>query len=140
VIVLDTNVISELMRPAPDRRVSAWIGARAANRIYTTALNKAEIMLGVELLPKGRRREALREAAEAMFADLFATRVVSFDAAASQHYATVVASRIRKGRPIETIDAEICAICRAHGATLATRNVTDFDDCDIDVVNPWLAA
>ena len=136
-IILDTNVISELMRPAPHRRVSAWVGARAAGRIYTTALNKAEVLLGVELLPKGRRRDALHEAADAMFAELFATRVLPFDAAAAQQYGRIVSSRIRSGRPIEAIDAQICAICLLHGATIATRNVSDFTDCDVEVLDPW---
>jgi predicted nucleic acid-binding protein len=134
-IVLDTNVLSELMRPTPDRRVSAWVGARGFGRLYTTSLNKAEILLGIALLPKGRRREALSEAAEAMFAD-FTTHLLSFDAVAAPEYATLVASRIHAGRPMEAIDAQICAICRVHGATLATRNVDDFADSGVEVVNP----
>ena len=136
-IVLDTNVVSELMRDTPHRGVLDWVAARPTARIHTTALTRAEVLLGIALLPKGRRREVMFEAAERVFALSFAERVLPFDATAAHEYAGIVSSRIRIGRPMATIDAQICAICRAHGATLATRNGTDFDDCDVDVVNPW---
>lgn len=138
-IVLDTNVVSELMRPEPDRRVVEWVAGRAAAQLYTTALTTAEVRLGIELLPKGRRRDAIQAAAEAIFEDDFGARVLPFDSAAAREYAAIVATRRRAGRPIDAIDAQIGAICRAYGTTLATRNVEDFDGCGVDVVDPWRA-
>ena len=138
-IVLDTNVVSELMRPAPSRAVLRWVGAQATVRLYTTALTEAEVLVGVALLPKGRRRDAIFAAAEAIFTEDFAGRVLPFDPAAAREYAALVASRERRGRPIDAMDAQIAAICRVHSATLATRNTDDFAHADVDLVDPWRA-
>jgi len=125
-IVLDTNVTSELMRPAPLLVVTAWVRARNARELYTTSITMAEIRYGIERPPDGRRKDLLRITAEDVFS-AFAEAVLPFDAAAAAEYAGIVSRRDRTGAPIDGFDAQIAAICRTHGATLATRNVKDFD-------------
>jgi predicted nucleic acid-binding protein len=125
-IVLDTNVTSELMRPAPLLVVTAWVRARNARELYTTSITMAEIRYGIERLPDGRRKDLLRITAEDVFS-AFAEAVLPFDAAAAAEYAGIVSRRDRTGAPIDGFDAQIAAICRTHGAALATRNVKDFD-------------
>lgn len=137
-IILDTNVLSELMRLAADRRVLAWVSAQAAASLFTTALSEAEIRYGVAVLPAGRRRKALDEAVAGLFAD-FGDRVLPFDSAAAQAYAAIAADRRKAGRPISFADAQSAAIARALGARLATRNTPDFDGCGIHVIDPWKA-
>jgi len=136
-IVLDTNVLSELMRSQPGAAVFAWVAAQPRAALYTTSVNKAEIFDGISVLPEGRRRSALAVAAEAMFIDDFAGRVLPFDEAAAVHYADIVAARRREGRPIEAFDAQIAATARVAGAELATRDVGDFAGCGLILVNPW---
>jgi toxin FitB len=137
VIVLDTNVLSELMRSQPAAAVFAWVAAQPKAALHTTSVNKAEILYGIAALPEGRRRVALAAAAEAMFTDDFVGRVLPFDEAAAVHYAEIVAGRRREGRPIEAFDAQIAATARVAGAELATRNVGDFAGCGLTLVNPW---
>jgi predicted nucleic acid-binding protein len=136
-IVLDTNVLSEVLRPEPEPRVLAWLDEQPANSIFTTAVTQGEILYGIRLLADGQRRRKLWDAASFMFNDDFAGRVLSFDSEAADHYAQIGASRRSAGRPISQFDATIAAITRAHGATLATRNSKDFEDCGVKVVNPW---
>jgi len=136
-IVLDTNVLSEVLRPEPAPRVLAWLDEQPANSVFTTAVTQGEILYGIRLLVDGRRRRKLWDAANAIFDDEFAGRVLSFDSEAAGHYADIGASRRAAGRPISQFDATIAAITRSHGATLATRNTKDFEDCGIEVVNPW---
>lgn len=136
-IVLDTNVISELMRRSPDSTVMMWIGDQPMAGIFTTALTQAEIFYGLALLPQGRRREELLEAARTVFEVELAGRVLPFDSDAALAYSEVAASRKQDGQPISQIDAQIAAIVRSRGARLATRNVRDFVDCGITVVDPW---
>jgi toxin FitB len=136
-IILDTNVLSELMRGSPSPRVAAWVGGRSARSLYVTSITQAEIMHGVLLLPRGRKRESLEAAAVAMFAGELAGRVLAFASDAALSYAQIAVARRRAGRPISHFDAQIAAIARVHGATVATRNVDDFEGCDVDVVNPW---
>lgn len=135
-IIVDTNVTSELMRPSPAPSVATWVRARSAAELYTTAITLAEIRYGIERLPEGRRKNLLRTAAEDVFSG-FAEHVVPFDAAAAVEYARIVSTRERAGAPIDGFDAQIAAICRTHGAILATRNMKDFEDTGIDVVDPW---
>jgi toxin FitB len=139
VIVLDTNVLSELMRSQPAAAVFAWVAAQPRAELYTTSVSKAEILYGIAALPDGRRRAALAVAAEAMFTDDFAGRVLPFDEEAAGHYAEIVAARRREGRPIEAFDAQIGATARVAGAELATRDVGDFAGCGLTLVNPWEA-
>jgi predicted nucleic acid-binding protein len=136
-IVLDTNVLSEASRPAPTRRVTDWLAAQQPARLFTTTISEAEFLYGVALLPTGKRRTSLEQAARRMFAEDFANRVLPFDSAAAQAFALIAAARREKGRPIGDFDAQIAAIARSHGATVATRNVADFSDCGIEVVDPW---
>jgi predicted nucleic acid-binding protein len=136
-IVLDTNVLSEVLRPEPEPRVLAWLDEQPTNSVFTTAVTQGEILYGIRLLADGQRRRSLWEAATAIFNDDFAGRVLSFDTEAADHYAEISASRRAAGRPISQFDATIAAISCSHGATLATRNVKDFEGCGIDVVNPW---
>ena len=136
-IVLDTNVLSELMKPAPAERVVRWVAAQPPTSLYTTSVTQAEILHGVMLLPAGRRRNAVEAAAEAMFKEDFAGRVLPFGSDAARLYARIAAERRRAGRPISHFDAQIAAITRAAGAAVATRNVTDYNGCGVKVINPW---
>jgi toxin FitB len=136
-IILDTNVLSELMRPRPHPRVVAWIAKQSATELFTTSITEAEIFYGLELLAKGKRREGLLAAAEAMFADDLAGRVLGFDSDAARAFSKIAAHRRALGRPISHADAEIAAIAQVRGAKLATRNVTDFEDCGLAAVDPW---
>ncbi|MDE2123491.1 MAG: type II toxin-antitoxin system VapC family toxin [Betaproteobacteria bacterium] len=140
-ILLDTNVLSECMRPVPSAPVVAWLDAQAAGQVWVCAISRAEIELGVALLADERRKLALGMAAEAMFAEDFSGRCLSFDEQAASQYAAIVSARTRLGRPVSMEDAQIAAIALAHGMTLATRNERDFEAIDgLSVVNPWRAA
>lgn len=137
--VLDTNVVSELMRPRPDPAVVAWVDARPTALLALTAVTAAELFHGVARLPDGRRRAALAEVVGSVVDDHFDGRVLGFDVVAAGHYGDLVARREATGRPIGVADGQIAAVCRSHGATLATRNTADFLDVGIEVVDPWLA-
>lgn len=136
-IIIDTNVLSELMKPRPAAPVVAWIGEQPTADLYTTAITQAEILHGLMLLPAGRRRRALETAVNAMFAEEFEGRILAFGPDAAPAYARIATERCRAGRPISHFDAQIAAIARASGATVATRNVDDFEGCGVRVVNPW---
>lgn len=138
-IILDTNVVSELMRPEPAPAVLRWMAAQPLAALHVTALTCAEVLLGIELLPEGKRRRQLAEQAEGLFVEDFAGRVLAFDLAAAPAYAAVVGQRGRAGRPIGAVDAMIAAIARAHGASVATRD-GDFAGCGVPVIDPWAAA
>lgn len=138
-IVLDTNVLSELLRPQPNTRVMAWLAARPAASLFTTTVTRGEILYGIRLLPAGRRRNALQDAVTAIFDEDFAKRTLPYDNPAADHYADIAASRRTKGRPISQFDAMIAAIARSRGASLATRNTRDFTGCGIDLIDPWTA-
>ncbi len=139
-IILDTNVISELMRSEPDRAVFAWVSAQPRTTLYTTSVNKAEVLYGIRALPIGRRRTALTEAADAMFAADFLDRVLPFDSEAATHYAQIVVTRRRAGNPIEAFDAQIAATALTFGAEIATRDIGGFGGCGVVLINPWTAA
>jgi predicted nucleic acid-binding protein len=140
VIILDTNVISELTRPVPDSGVIAWLDSQPAEETAVTAITVAELRYGVRRLPDGRRKAELSEAVSALVDTDFRGRVEAFDVLAAGQYADVVTMRERAGRPISTSDAQIAAICRVLNATLATRNTTDFTGTGVDLINPWKAA
>lgn len=136
-IILDTNVLSELMRPSPSPSVVRWTGAQAAAGLYTTSITQAEILHGILLLPAGRKRAAIEAAAESMFTEDFRDRILPFSGQAAREYARVCAERRRLGRPIAAFDAQIAAIARATGFSIATRNVDDYTGCGIAVIDPW---
>ena len=136
-IILDTNVISEVMRANPVPEVFDWLAAQPASRLFTTTITQAEILYGIELLPKGKRRIALQSAAQTMFEEDFSGRILPFDSDAARVFANIAASRRASGHPITQWDAQIAAIVCSHGATLATRNTSDFAHCGITLLNPW---
>lgn len=135
--LVDTNVLSELLRASPAPAVVAWFGAQRADNLFVSAITQAEMQLGARLLPAGKRRAAIESALREMFDDDFAGRVLPFDTLAVPAYVEVVSARRAAGRPIAQFDAQIAAIARLHGARLATRNEPDFEGCGIAVVNPW---
>mgnify|MGYP002641905490 CR=1 FL=1 len=137
-IILDTNVVSELMKPAPAKPVVGWVALQSPTSLYTTAITEAEILHGVLLLPAGRRRSRLQTAAETMFIEDFGGRVLSFGSDAARAYASIAADRRRAGRPISHFDAQIAAIGRSARAAIATRNTSDFVACGVRLINPWL--
>lgn len=137
-ILVDTNVLSEVMRVAPAAEVVAWLDAQPADTVWISAITRAEIELGIALLPGGKRKQRLHAAAEAMFEEEFVARCLPFDGSAAQSYARIVAMRTKAGRPISVEDAQIASIALVHGMKLATRNVADFQSiAGLAVVDPW---
>jgi predicted nucleic acid-binding protein len=136
-IILDTDVVSEIMRPAPERRVLHWFSSQATEDLHVTSVTMAEILHGIELIAGGRRRDALRAGAEKMFEGAFADHILTFEDRAARAFSQIASSRRRQGKPMSLIDAQIAAISRAHGATLATRNPYAFEECGVRLVNPW---
>jgi toxin FitB len=137
VIIVDTNVISELMKPLPSPAVVAWLSSQTPDDVFTTAITAAEVLYGVELLPKSKRREALLQQVAATFSEDFSGRILFFDEQAARMFASIAVSRRTQGRPIGIVDAQIVAISKVHGATLATRNTDDFEGCGVRLINPW---
>ena len=138
-MVWDTNVVSELMRPEPSVPMMEWTDRQPVDEVFITAITVGELLYGIGRLPAGRRRDQLAELFDDMIAEDFERRVLAFDGVAAAHYADIVVERELTGRPISMADAQIAAICRSHGATVATRNVDDFTDVGVDIVNPWTA-
>ena len=136
-IILDTNVVSEVVRPAPAPEVIRWLVAQPASGVFITTITQAEIFYGLEVMPKGKRRTNLQFAIEAIFGEDFADRVLPFDSDAARAFASIAASRRVLGRPIAQLDAQIAAIARSRSGTLATRDAHDFEHCGIPLVNPW---
>jgi predicted nucleic acid-binding protein len=139
-IILDTNVLSDLMRGNPDENVLAWLDAQNSQDLRTTAITVAELLYGVERLPHGRRKTALRGAIESMLDGELAGKVLAFDNNSARRYAALVAAREAQGRPISSADAQIAAICHSCDAVLATRNGKDFEATGVPVIDPWTAA
>ena len=137
--LIDTNVISELMRLSPTPAVLEWFGRETATDLYFSAVGEAELRRGAAILPAGNRREDLVAEIDAMVAEDFADRVLPFDSAATVAFAEIFADRHAAGQPISFPDCQIAAIARSRGMTVATRNVRDFEDTGIRIVNPWAA-
>jgi predicted nucleic acid-binding protein len=137
VIILDTNVISELARQIPDSGVLAWLDSQEIAEVATTAVTAAELRYGVARLPDGHRKRELAVVIREILTEDFYGRVLLFDERASVRYADVVTGRERIGRPIGVADAQIAAICRDSGAILATRNTADFEETGIELIDPW---
>lgn len=136
-VVLDTNVLSELMRPVPEPCVVDWLDAQEVSAVAITSVTVAEILYGIQRLPTGKRQRALALSAAAMFEEDFADRILSFDADAAIHYAERVAASEARGRHVHMADAQIAAISLRHQAMLATRNIKDFAPLGVTLVNPW---
>ena len=137
-ILLDTNVLSEFMRPRPAPQVVAWLDAQAAQALHVSAVSRAEIELGLALMPAGKRQSGLALAARGMFEEDFAGRCLPFDEVAATHYARIVAARTRMGLPVSVEDAQIAAIALARGMPVATRNTADFEGIEgLRVIDPW---
>jgi predicted nucleic acid-binding protein len=138
-IVLDTNVLSEALRPLPEPAVVDWLGKQTRASLFTTTVTQGEVLYGIRQLADSKRRRGLWDAAKKIFSEDFAGQVLSFDSDAADMYAEIVASRCMAGKPISQFDAMISAMARSRGASLATRNAKDFEDCGIDIVDPWTA-
>lgn len=136
-IILDTNVVSETMRPEPAAAVVEFLDRLDADDVYLTALSVAEIRFGLLRLPAGQRRDILTHAADALIADEFAGRALPFDVTAAEEYGQLTAQRQASGRPLPVIDAMIASICVIHDATLVTRNTKDFEGLGLSLINPW---
>ena len=135
--ILDTNVVSELMKPVVSAAVETWCASQSRDSLYITTITQAEILYGIAILPDGTRQQRLQSLAQAMFQEDFLNKILPFSQEAAQYFAIIASDRKGQGKPISQFDAQIAAICRSHQATLATRNTDDFADCGIDIINPW---
>jgi predicted nucleic acid-binding protein len=135
--LLDTNVISELMRERPHHHVQKFFAENPATVIWTCSIVVAELLFGVELMPSGRRQRMLSQAIEDMIQEDFRQQILPFNLEAARSYGKIRALRQRMGRPISETDAQIAAIALAHSARLATRNISDFEHCGVTLINPW---
>jgi len=138
-IILDTNVVSEFMTSPPANSVLRWSNAQNTTSLYLTTITIAEIGFGLRTIPQGKRREMLAERFEQFVATAFEQRVLPFDEDAARVYGEVMGYRREIGRPISSFDGQIAAIARSRGFCVATRNIRDFEECQIDIVNPFSA-
>ena len=138
--ILDTNVVSELMRPVPEPALKSWIADRATSSMFLTSVCEAELRFGLAVMPSGRRRDGLAASLERMLRAGFASRVLPFDSAAARAYAEIASARRAAGYPISQFDGQIAAIALTHGMVLATRNIWDFRSIGLAIVNPWADA
>jgi len=136
-IILDTNVVSELMKSQPEARVDAWIKRQFRDNVFLTSVTLAEIFYGTERMDASKRKATLMSKMEALLVVEFAGQVLPFDEAAARQYGVIVSARQRMGRPIQMPDAQIAAIAAAQGFSVATRNVADFEHCGVPLINPW---
>jgi hypothetical protein len=136
-IVLDTNAVSEVMKPNPSEVVVDWLDAQTPDEVFITVVTQAELLYGVESLPAGKRRAALSQQVERVFAEDFPGRILHFDQLSARMFSMVVRQREAIGRPILPLDAMIAAIARSRNATVATRNTRDFEGCGVRLINPW---
>ena len=139
-IILDTNVLSALMRRIPDKDVIAWLDMQPRASIWTTSVTILEVRFGLQTMPAGKRRAALMGAFETVLADMIGQRIAPFDTAAAQQAGDLMAVRYQRGRPGELRDTMIAGIVLACHATLATRNTSHFEDLSVPVINPWGSA
>ena len=139
-VVLDTNVVSELMRATPSAEVLVWMDELPPRELFVTAVTEAEVRTGIAILPAGARRSGLVDAAERTLGGLFAGRVLPFDSNAARAYADIAAASRAAGHPISQSDCQIAAIARSRGMAVATRNVRDFSETGAEVIDPWASA
>lgn len=136
-IILDTNVVSELLRPAPEQRVEQWLSALDGTRVFLTTVTEAELRYGVALMPDGRRRAAISLMFDKILREDFVGRKLPFDSPAAEAFAEIASTRRAVGHPIAQADGMIAAIARSVEAAIATRDVKDFEGCGIEIINPW---
>lgn len=136
-IVVDTNVVSEMMRAEPAPAVVSWLNDQEASSLFLTTITIGEIGYGLRILPQGKRRLLLEQGFERLLGEAFAGRVLAFDEEAARHYAEVMGRRKEMGRPLNILDGQIASIARANGCAVATHNVRDFVECGVDVINPF---
>ena len=136
-IILDTNVVSELMRREPDPTVEAWVAAQAASSLFLSVIGEAELRYGVAIMPAGRRREIIARKMDEMLREDFAGRILPFDRNAATAFAEIAAARRFAGRPVSQSDCQTAATARSRGAAVATRNVRDFAGMGVRIINPW---
>jgi predicted nucleic acid-binding protein len=136
-IVLDTNTLSEALKPSPSEIVLRWLAAQEPSAVFITTITQAEVLYGIELLPAGKRRGHLSAIIEKLFAEEFPGRILAFDEESARAFAKIVTGRKAAGRPISQFDAMIAAIARSRSAAVATRNTNDFERCGIRLINPW---
>ena len=136
-IILDTNVISDMIGPAPSPAVAAWVFRQPPGDMFVSAVTEAELRYGVEIMPQGQRRDRYLAEIDGLLHAEFAGRILPFDSVAAQTYATIVAARRAAGRPIAQFDGQIAAIARSLAASVATRDAGGFEGCGIDVIDPW---
>lgn len=139
-ILLDTNVVSEVMKPSPSAAVVDWLNAQASERLYVSSVTLGEIEYGLRTLPDGRRQRDLRDRFHRFITSAFALRILSYDEPASLHYGEVMAIRKALGRPMSVPDGQIAAVAKVNDCTLATRNTPDFEHCGIELINPFTTA
>jgi predicted nucleic acid-binding protein len=137
-IVLDTNTVSEALKPSPSEIVLDWLAAQDPREVFITAITQAELLYRVESLPAGKRRANLAAEVERIFVEDFPGRILPFNEDAARLYAQIVGHRAAVGRPISKLDAMIAAIARSQNAAVATRNTRDFEGCGVRVINPWV--
>ncbi|WPC05911.1 type II toxin-antitoxin system VapC family toxin [Pseudomonas benzenivorans] len=136
-ILLDTNVLSELMRAKPEPQVLAWVDAQSVSELVICSVTVAEILYGIARMPDGKRKQGLLDLASAMFDEDFAGNILPFDADAAVHYAEIAAASEARGRVVDMADAQIAAIGRLHDAVVATRNIRHFESLGVELVDPW---
>lgn len=137
-IVLDTNTLSEVLKPLPSEIVLSWLAAQAPREVFITVITQAELLYGVESLPASKRKLALTAGVERVFVERFPGRILTFDEGAARLFAKIMSQRESIGRPVSEFDAMIAAIARSRSAAVATRNTRDFEGCGVRVINPWV--
>jgi hypothetical protein len=137
VIILDTNVVSEFMTSPPASSVLSWLNAQETSALFLTTITIAEIGFGLRTMPNGKRRDMLTERFEQFVTTAFEQRILPFDEDAARVYGDVLAHRREIGRPISSLDGQIAAIARSRGFSVATRNIRDFEECQVDLINPF---
>jgi len=136
-IILDTNVVSEMMKAAPAPNVVAWLNSQDASLLFLTSVTIGEIRYGLRVLPQGKRRHSLEEGFERILAEAFPGRILAFDEAAAHRYGEIMGRRKEIGRPLAILDGQIASVAWSNGCSVATRNVQDFIECGVEVVNPF---
>jgi len=136
-IILDTNVVSEFMTSSPDKRVLAWVNSQLASHLYLTVISVAEIQFGLMAMPKGKRQVFLSDNFDVFLKQGFTGRILDFDINAAKHYGLLMGKRRLAGTPMSALDGQIASIAKNHDFSIATRNVKDFVDCNLDIINPF---